>query len=87
MNNRLVELFPHEWDGLLEALLRDLRIELAKCKNDSNRANLHRHNVKRNIQILDALNPKRQSLHKNRFVTSTEAAAENGVSIRKNSAV
>jgi hypothetical protein len=74
MNNGLVDLFSHEWEALLDALRRDLRGELAKCESDPVWADLHRINVTRNIRLLEAINPKRQTLHKNRFEAPEEMA-------------
>jgi hypothetical protein len=74
MNNRLIDLFPHEWEALLEALRRDLMVELAKCESDPIWADLHRINVTRNMRLLEAINPKRQILRKNRFEAPGELA-------------
>jgi hypothetical protein len=78
MNNPLIDLFSHEWEALLEALRRDLRAELAKCENDPVCADLHRINVTRNIRLLETINPKRQTLHKNRSVAPKEVATNCG---------
>jgi hypothetical protein len=72
MNNRLIDLFPHEREALLEALRRDLRVELAKCENDPIWADIHQFNVTRNVRLLEAINPKRKTLRENRFVASEE---------------
>ena len=53
----------YEINALLEALRRDLRIELVKAKTHSGHAAWHQANVRMNIRILEALNPKRQGPH------------------------
>jgi hypothetical protein len=82
MNNRLIDLFSDEWEALLEALRRDLRVEIAKCENDPIWADLHRINATRNIRLLETINPKRQPLHKNRFVAPKELATNYGTANR-----
>ena len=82
MNNPLIDLFLHEWEALLEALRRDLRAELDKCESDPVCADLHRINVTRNIRLLETINPKRQTLHKNRFETPKDVATKCGRATR-----
>jgi hypothetical protein len=59
----LVDLLPHEFEALMEALRRDLRSEIAKSKTDLAWTEWHCANVRKTIRILDTINPKRRALH------------------------
>jgi hypothetical protein len=75
MKHSLVELLPDEFESLMEALRRDLRSEIAKSESDAIWADWHRHNVRKTIRILDAINPKRQILHRLMAINTTNENA------------
>lgn len=63
MKPSLVDLYPDEFESLLEALRRDLRSEISKSQSDVAWADWHEQNVRKGIRILEAINPKRLVLH------------------------
>jgi hypothetical protein len=58
MANPLHQLFPHEFEELLNALRRDLRIERELAASDSTWADWHRINARTVYRLLEVLNPK-----------------------------
>lgn len=61
MNTSVLEMLQAEKEALLEALRRDLRSQKTLGMHDSGAAIWHQHNVRMNVRLLEALNPKRQN--------------------------
>lgn len=58
--NKFFDLLPYEIEALTEALRRDMRSERLKAETDPFWSTWHESNVRMNIRILDAINPKRR---------------------------
>lgn len=58
MKQSLDALHSYEFDALLEALRRDLRIQLDLAKAGGSWAQWHTSNARTNLRLLEALNPK-----------------------------
>jgi hypothetical protein len=58
MNPNLNELYPHEFEALLEALRRDMRTQLDLSQNDQKWATWHKMNARLDQRLLQTLNPK-----------------------------
>lgn len=52
------QLFPHELQALLDALRRDLRMELSRAQTDANWAAYHYSNARFNMRLLELLEPR-----------------------------
>lgn len=55
---RLGEVYPYEFQALLEALRRDLRAQRIKSTLNLNDADFHRQNVRQVLRLLEVLNPR-----------------------------
>jgi hypothetical protein len=62
MKSDLADLLPDEFTALLEAIRRDLRVQVARSA-DSDRDDSCRRNARDDIRLLEALNPKRNRFH------------------------
>lgn len=62
MVRNLLELLPLEREALLEALRRDLRSERNLAMLDSDWEIWHQRNVRLNLRLLEAINPKGRSV-------------------------
>ena len=51
------QLFPHELQALLDALRRDLRMELSRAQTDAEWAAYHYNNARFNVRLLELLEP------------------------------
>lgn len=69
MANLLHQLFPHEFEELLNALRRDLRSERELAAGDSEWADRHRINARMVYRLLEVLNPTRKILQEKEYLT------------------
>lgn len=58
MTTTIVELFPHEYKALLDAVRRDLRRETELASTNVHSAAYHNANARLNVRILESLSPK-----------------------------
>jgi hypothetical protein len=65
---QLEPLFKHEFDYLLEVVRRDMRAQRIKSFEDSANASEYDANVRRNIHLLEVLNPKAAKSNVYRFI-------------------
>ncbi|HZW20201.1 hypothetical protein [Noviherbaspirillum sp.] len=57
MNPMGAKLFPHELQALLDALHRDLRMEMSRAEADAEWASYHYRNVRLNVRLIELLAP------------------------------
>jgi hypothetical protein len=52
------DLMPFEIEALLDALRRDLRVQIAKASSNSRNTIVHGHNARKVKRLLEAINPR-----------------------------